>query len=230
MQHSFWEARWNSGQIGFHQDQVHPTLRQHWRNFTDFAGAGNSDGVLVPLCGKSIDLTWLSEQGHRVVGAEFVETAVESYFEELGVEPTRASNPLNSLAAGNTTLIVGDFFALEPDPLILALGGSRPRLAYDRAALVAVEPNRRQEYLSRVTRLLEPNGAIFLLSFEHDMGAGPPFSVEEVPALFEAVGKEGTRFELQRHSMRDLLLDEPRFRERGATQLNEVLWFARRVP
>ena len=29
MQTSFWHARWRDGQIGFHQDLVHPDLIKH---------------------------------------------------------------------------------------------------------------------------------------------------------------------------------------------------------
>ena len=41
--------------------------------------------ILVTLCGKSLDLLWLCEQGHDVVGVELSEIAVKQLFEENGI-------------------------------------------------------------------------------------------------------------------------------------------------
>lgn len=41
--------------------------------------------VLVTLCGKTLDLLWLCEQGHEVTGVELVEVAAKEFFEENNV-------------------------------------------------------------------------------------------------------------------------------------------------
>ena len=39
----------------------------------------------MTLCGKSLDLVWLSQQGHNVVGVEISNLAAEQLFEENGI-------------------------------------------------------------------------------------------------------------------------------------------------
>ena len=57
-------------------------FREYWTQVT-----GGSEGtVLVPLCGKSLDMIWLAQQGHRVIGVELSDVAVESFFSENGLE------------------------------------------------------------------------------------------------------------------------------------------------
>ena len=55
-----WIERWQNGRIGWHETDGNAGLRAHWRF--------DAQQVLVPLCGKSPDLRWLAEQGHRVSG------------------------------------------------------------------------------------------------------------------------------------------------------------------
>ena len=65
-----WLARWGEGRTRFHLDQVHPALMR-------FIGQVPSGArILVPLCGKSLDLGWLKDQGYNVVGVELAELAV----------------------------------------------------------------------------------------------------------------------------------------------------------
>jgi hypothetical protein len=59
MEPAFWHKRWADNQIGFHQAQVNPYLQTYWPQL-QLAPASR---VLVPLCGKSLDLAWLAGQG-----------------------------------------------------------------------------------------------------------------------------------------------------------------------
>ena len=38
--------------------------------------------ILIPLCGKSFDLLWLSSNGHQVVGVEFAADVIVQFFDE----------------------------------------------------------------------------------------------------------------------------------------------------
>jgi thiopurine S-methyltransferase len=219
----FWDARWQQGQLGFHQAAPHPALDLRWAEFLSWLGPSNTETLrcLVPLCGKSPDLTWLAQRCQEVVGVEFVEQAVRDYFTEMGVPAERAEAPL-SYAHGNTRLVVADYFRLraaELGPL---------QVAYDRAALVAIEPQKRAAYLAQTLRLLAPRAGLFLISFEHDTGSGPPFSVDDLLPLLEQCRAEGL---LKRHELvsnEDILEQEPRFRERGATFMKELIWFVQK--
>lgn len=83
MQPEFWQDRWASNQIGFHQREVNPYLQRHW----PVLGLPEGAKVLVPLCGKSLDLVWLESQGYPVMGVELSEHAVEAFFSEQGLVP-----------------------------------------------------------------------------------------------------------------------------------------------
>ena len=72
MEEAFWQARWAQGQIGFHLQEVNPYLQQHWPSLSIAPGSQ----VLVPLCGKSLDMAWLAGQGLRVLGVELADRAV----------------------------------------------------------------------------------------------------------------------------------------------------------
>src|SRR5690606_23667295 len=117
---------------------------------------------------------------------------------------------------GNVRLFVADFFTLTATDL------GELASVYDRAALVAIEPSRRAEYVSRLAALLPPGAGLLLVSFEHDMPSGPPFSVPEVAELLQK------DFVAERIEAHDVLEGEPRFRASGATYLREVVWYARR--
>ncbi len=47
-----------------------------------------SISILVPLCGKSLDLHWLYQHGHSVVGVELSGLAAKQFFEENGIQYT----------------------------------------------------------------------------------------------------------------------------------------------
>jgi len=76
MQADFWQKRWERDQIGFHLAEVNPYLQQYWPAL----GLAAQTRVLVPLCGKSLDLIWLADQGFEVLGIELAEKAVEDFF------------------------------------------------------------------------------------------------------------------------------------------------------
>jgi thiopurine S-methyltransferase len=218
MERSFWQARWDQGSIGFHLDGVNPALSANWTAVVgDRSVAGSR--VLVPLCGKSQDLVWLREQGHEVVGVEFVEEAARAFFAELGVAPTRDETQSGPrYAAPGIEIYVGDFLKVQEADC------GRCDWVYDRAACVAIRPEKRREYVSKLASLAQAGAGLLLISFEHDIGSGPPFSIppDEVAALF------GQYFQLQTLSATNQLDAEPRFRERGATFMNEQCYLGLR--
>ena len=55
MEPAFWHRKWADNQIGFHQAQANPYLQRYWPGLGLPAGSR----VLVPVCGKSLDLAWL---------------------------------------------------------------------------------------------------------------------------------------------------------------------------
>lgn len=207
--HEDWLRRWAEGNIGFHRHDVHPALAKHWQP--------DRGTVLVPLCGKSVDLRWLAERGHTVVGVELAERAIADFFAEQGLQCARQPGalPAWTAAALPITIYQGDYFALT---------GLACDAVYDRAALVALPPERRAAYAAHTDTLLRPGAFRLLVTLDYDQAlvAGPPFSVPEAEV-------RGYWPELERLERQAANHDAPpKFRAAGAV-LHEAVWRSRGV-
>lgn len=212
MEASFWHSRWEAGQTGFHQDQVHALLIEHWSSL----GVPEGGPVFVPLCGKSKDMGWLAGQGHQVIGAELSPVAAKDFFVEAGI-PNQVSHavPFQIFTGAGVRILCGDFFELSPRLLGPVQG------IYDRAALIALPPDTRKTYARKLISLA--NGApILLVTLDYDqkLMEGPPFAVceDEVFELFQS------NYQVERIANPDVLASEPRFEERGLTWLTERVY------
>ncbi|HUQ05093.1 MAG TPA: thiopurine S-methyltransferase [Kofleriaceae bacterium] len=185
MEASFWIARWAEGRIGFHEGKPNGFLERHGARL---AGAKR---VLVPLCGKAVDLAYLAGRGHEVVGVELVEDAVQQFFTEHGATPVvTPRGAFVEYTAGAITIFAGDWFATDA-----ALLG-RIDAVYDRAALIAMSPELRPRYVAHERALaLASDAPVLLVTLEYPQALmdGPPFAVleDEVRALYA-----GARVEL----------------------------------
>lgn len=203
-----WRDRWREGRTGWHETEGNALLRRYWPELPA------DSTVLVPLCGKTPDLLWLADRGHRVVGIEVSEIAVEAFFDEQGLEyDVEPNGSLLRYAARDraVTLCCGDYFDYA---------GDKADALYDRGALVAVEPARRREYVTHTRRLLEPGafGLIITLEYDQQRVAGPPYSIRsaELEALWPGLSRVYT------HD--DLANGPPKFREAGLEHMLESVW------
>jgi thiopurine S-methyltransferase len=179
MDADFWRARWRNDEIAWHQSEYNEALVTHWSAL----GLPGNARVLVPFCGKSLDMRWLNARGHPVVGAELSELAVDAFFAEAGESPDRESVAgFQRYLSGSIEILRGDFFALTPS-LVGPVAG-----AYDRGGLVALPEPMRGRYANQLRDLTGAGAAILLLTVAYEGGPGsyPPFSVSghEVEALF----------------------------------------------
>jgi thiopurine S-methyltransferase len=211
MQPDFWHERWQNNQIGFHQGTVNPYLQAFW---PVLQGEGK---VFVPLCGKSRDMLWLRAQGHEFVGIELSPAAVQALFEENGLPVEISSNDRFSVfESDGIRIYCGDFFDMAASDL------AGVTAVYDRASLIALPPEMRAAYADRMHGLLSPGTKTLLIAFEypqHEM-AGPPFSVheQEVRKLY------GEHCAIEVLHVVDILDQEPRFKEKGLTSLQEKVY------
>jgi thiopurine S-methyltransferase len=213
VQPEFWQERWRISQIGFHQSCVDRNLQAYWPTLDV---AADSD-VLVPLCGKSLDLKWLREQGCKVTGVELSDIAVEAFFMENGIPARR--RPLAEFdlyEAERLRLFRGDFFSLTRGLL-----GSISAV-YDRAALISWEPDTRARYVERMAALTMPGAQTLLIVVDYPQAQmrGPPFAVTEhdLDRLYSS------EHSIEQLVQRDILGFEPRLRARGLTELREVCY------
>ncbi len=217
MKGEFWLERWQRGEIGFHQPQFNNYLTEQWQQL----GLTGSESVFVPLCGKSLDLLWLRQQGHTVVGIELSDQAVLAFWEENGLECLcLPAGPFINFQGDGISLLVGDYFQLTQAIL------KGVTAVFDRAALIALPPEMRSAYVAQMAELLPSGAQILLVTMEYPQYEmpGPPFSVPEA----EVMALYGPHFEVQQLASLPTLDDNLRFRQRGLTALAETVWQMRR--
>lgn len=213
MQPEFWHKKWASNQIGFHLPEVNPYLQRFWPDLNLAAQAW----VLVPLCGKSLDLLWLAGRGHRVLGIELSEKAVEDFFSEQQLQPQISEQGVFKIyRAGAIELWCGDVFALTADDV------ADCSALYDRAAVIALPAPMRERYAEHLQNILPTGlkGLLITLDYDQSQISGPPFSVDDaqVQHMF------GGAWQMQLLESQDVLSDSGKFVQAGATRLEERVY------
>ena len=212
MEASFWHQRWENDKIGFHLGQVNPYLVHYWPDLGLHAGSR----IFVPLCGKSLDMLWLAEQGHDVIGGEISPIPGRAFFEENRLEPAVSQQGAFEIwSVDQITILLGDYFELQPAQL------GEVEAVYDRASLVALPQEMRPDYVEHLNALCNAVPRLLItLDYEQSRMGGPPFAVsnEEVQELYQ------DRSSLVLLESSDVLADNARFREQGLDRLVESVW------
>ena len=187
MNPDFWHARWSAGNTPWHQRAPNARLTAHF----DALDLAPGDQVLVPLCGRALDMRWLLEHRFRVLGVELSEIAVRGFFADHGLRfRERDAAGFRIFDGDRVRILCGDVFRLT-----------------------------QARYASLLARCLPPGASQLLLTLQYDTARmeGPPFSVDEarVRALYEA------RFAVERVASVAILDDEPHLRARGLDALTE---------
>jgi thiopurine S-methyltransferase len=194
-----WCDRWNAGNIRWHKSTVDPTLEGHIAS-PAFSLPAAGARILVPLCGKTVDMAHLAEQKNiqQVVGVDGIRKALEEFAAEhanLRIVPVESTSKFEKLqsqpAAGSAlsssiVLLKGDFFDLDAEA-----AGGKFDVVWDRASLVAIQPALRPAYVAVMANVLEKGGKILLSTYirpDGDTTKGPPFSIDEdqVKLLYES--------------------------------------------
>ncbi len=218
MKKEFWLERWEREETGFHQDDFNPYLRQYWQELQ----LARDSEVFVPLCGKSRDMLWLRDQGCQVLGVELSDIAVQAFFRENGYDPRQVSRhrvvggKFEQCEAEDIRIMCGDFFDLGKADLDKVIA------VYDRASLIALPPEMREQYVRHLASILPPATQILLVTLEYPQPEmqGPPFSVSasEVEAFYRE------HAEVRLLAQIDVLAQNPRFRQRGLTGMVESVF------
>ncbi|XP_061681047.1 probable thiopurine S-methyltransferase isoform X2 [Syngnathoides biaculeatus] len=180
-----WEQRWDENRIGFHKPQVHQMLESKIDNV--LAGR-KAVRFFFPLCGKAVDMKWLADMGHSVVGVEISEKAIQQFFEENNLTyieehvPALPGAKIFKNSEKNISLFNCDLYSLSSS--IVGQFGA----IWDRGSLVAINPRDREKYASLIISLMA-NDCRYLVStlmYNPEHYKGPPFVVpgEQVSSLF----------------------------------------------
>lgn len=179
----YWKKRWEKNDISWQRHEVHKFLVKYIDKLTD--GRAKTR-VFVPLCGKSLDMLWLADQGHDVVGVEISLLAIHSFFEENGLTFLKKQVKLAALidpvdvyecVQKQITIFCCDVFSLSEEDT-----GGRFDAIWDRASLSAIQPafgDRGKRYTKKMRSLLADDGNCLLEShfYEVERNNEPPASL-----------------------------------------------------
>ena len=200
-----WHERWLEGRIGWHEASGNASLKKHWQ--------ASGKRVLVPLCGKSVDMLWLEAEGNEVTGVELSAIAVSAFFEENAISYTIREGDLPAYVADarRITIYCGDFFDF---------GEHGFEACYDRGALVTLPRDVRPAYVEHINGLLTPDAYKLIITVEYDdnIATGPPFSITENELLGYWPGLERV------DHYDDIDNGPPKFRNAGLTEMFETVW------
>lgn len=218
MDTEYWLQRWQEGRTGWHHNEVMPLLEKHWPVLAIPPPAR----VLVPLCGKTLDMLWLAQHGLRVLGVDVSPLAVESFLAENHLRARTRADPagthyeITNPPGGGIEIINGDLFG------IAATVFEGCAAFYDRAATIALPASMRERMANEVYARLPASsqGLLIVLDYPQHEKEGPPFSVDaaEVRRLFES------GWDIDQLERRDILASQPQFSEQGVTALHTAVY------
>lgn len=175
-----WLQSWRDHETDFHQKVVNKLLIQFWPRLDLMKGSR----VFVPLCGKSLDILWLAQQGHHVIGVELSPVAVKAFFKENDLKPVKQRQGNFTLwKNGRISILCGDYFSLKKKDL------GRIDTVYDRAAITALPEDLRKQYVAQLKLIVPDKSEVFLLttedaeegeSLKHALGVA-----DEIKSLYE---------------------------------------------
>lgn len=210
MHTDFWLERWQQNQTGFHEQETNAHLQKFWKTLNIPKGSK----IFVPLCGKSRDILWLLSLDYQVIGVEISPIAVENLFAENKLEAIISETGNFQLwQAYGLSIYIGNFFDLNSQHL------PDCHAIYDRAALIALPAEMRQQYARHLYKIaldLKHSLLVTLEYAQHEM-PGPPFSVDEneVNRLF------GDSCNIELLFAEDSLQNNDNFKQRGLSSLVE---------
>ncbi len=160
----FWESRYTVGNTGWDIGQAAPP-------FVDLLvgpDAPRPGSMIVPGCGRGHDVIFFAKHGFTVVGVDFAPSALEDARSAAAIEQLRVD------------FIEHDIFTLDESY------DHRFDYVLEHTCFAAIPPERRQEYVQLVRRLVRPDGLYIALFFSHGKPGGPPFNTtaEEIRTLF----------------------------------------------
>eukprot|EP00112_Aurelia_sp_Birch-Aquarium-sp1_P023610 Seg709.10 transcript_id=Seg709.10/GoldUCD/mRNA.D3Y31 product="putative thiopurine S-methyltransferase" protein_id=Seg709.10/GoldUCD/D3Y31 len=204
----YWNNRWKEGQTGWHKTFTNPGLEKY---FGRVVGDEKQQRILFPLCGKSLDMKWVADQGHHVTGVDGSEKAAKEFFEDNKIE--YKMDAINMAPRGALVFSSLDekikIFVCDMYNFRSTVAGGQFNGAFDRGALVAINPKDRPKYAELMADLILPGGKILAECFEYDptVYGGPPHHVPE-QHVHEIYGKNFNVDQLEKE--RDIT---PKFKE-----------------
>ncbi|NMH58500.1 thiopurine S-methyltransferase [Alteromonas ponticola] len=168
MEKQFWFERWENQDIGFHESTVNQYLKKYIQRICPMGGH-----VFVPLCGKTLDIGWLLDNGYKVTGVELSSKAIDALFSQLQRTPDiKTMGKFIAYSAPGITIYEGDIFDLKQIHLLDV------DCVYDRASLVALPEDLRTRYTFHLPTISNYAAQLLItLNYDVSLMKGPPFAI-----------------------------------------------------
>lgn len=179
-----WRKSWQDGDSTFfHSDNLSPIflkMKEEIINGKDHAK------VFVPFCGKVLEMKWLAENGHVVVGVEVSEDGIKQFFEEnklpyITKEIQTVSGTLYECTDKTMCLKLYccSFYDFKPEV------ENNFDAVWDSAAFQASNKADRKQYVSIIHSVLKTNGKVFMAVDEFIQKEELPLDIEEIKNNFD---------------------------------------------
>lgn len=193
-----WEQDWNTANDPmFHLKEVNAMLMKHYKAF---AGGRKGLRILVPLCGKSLDMIWLADQGHSVVGVELIRKGIEAFLQDNKLTHREECVTLSPEIQGTIFKVDEKDISLYECSIFdfsAAVAGGQFDLIWDRGSMTAInmmKDERMKQYCDLMLSCLKLDGRYFLEFFAAESTEGMPstFKFISEKALNERFGDRCT--------------------------------------
>ncbi|CAE1257194.1 TPMT [Acanthosepion pharaonis] len=176
--HEYWINKWLEGKTSFHSEKMHISLEKHLDKFI----AGRTGiKMFFPLCGKTVDMRLLADQGHYVVGVDIAEQAFQEFFIDQNLEYTE--EPLKNVDGklfksmdGRIKLYCMDFYLFTKE-----MEGQFNAI-WDRGSLVAINIEDRIKYSQLIQEVMSPDCKYMVAAMQYDTSeyTGPPYNILKI--------------------------------------------------
>ena len=167
-----WHEGWETGDTEFHFNAIHPILK---RQLDWLLNDKKRAKIFFPFCGKAVDMKWLYDQGHVIVGVEGVELPVQEFFNESQLEYTAECTQKGvfkyyTSKDGRLQLLVGNYYDMTPEQ-------GNFDAVWDRGAMEAVQREEWVPYVKKMTSLVKPEARLLVETPYRTDNKGPPFFI-----------------------------------------------------
>lgn len=154
-----WKECWNTPNVAFHN----PNLNELFIKYHDKMLTRPGMRIFVPLCGKAVEMKWLVDQGHKVVGLEAAPVPCKAFFEENNIpyeihEMKGIHGEKYESLDHNVVIYCCDFFLFSKD-VCGEIDG-----IWDSGGLNSMDVEDRDKYIHRI-RSLMGKGCVNLTEF-----------------------------------------------------------------
>ncbi|XP_075441739.1 thiopurine S-methyltransferase-like isoform X2 [Ascaphus truei] len=179
-----WKQKWENKRIAHHQVKIHKLLSE----FLDTMLNNRKElRIFFPLCGKAVDMKWLADMGHNIVGADVSETAIKGFFEEQNISHVEEAVPgipgakVFKSTSGNLSLYCCSIYDISDVCVISSSIVAKFDGIWDRGGLVAVNPCDRERYIKVILSLMDKDCRylLVLVAYDPKLVRGPPFYVTD---------------------------------------------------